>query len=217
MIRIGLIDGALPLDWPGLKDQRWFCSGDGAPVAQTHAEAMAAMVSGYCREVEFHNAVVFPGRLGTSVEAVCGAFHWFAETQPDIVLCSFGTARTSLDLGLRIARLLVNGSLVVASAPARGEKVYPAALPGVVSVQGDARCAPGEFSRLDLPHADFGACPEIPRYPGIRGASAAAAHIVGQLAVARSQNGHAGTDSLLAAVRYHGRECKGRDHQRRAD
>lgn len=206
MIRIGLIDGALPAEWPQLAEQHFVCEPDGAPMATVHAKAMATAVMEYCEDVEFVNAVVFPGRLVTSVEQVCNALNNFSEKPPEIVLCSFGTAKSSLDLSLMTARLLLMGSHIVASSPARGETVYPAATPGVVSVQGDARCLPGEFSKLDLPHADFGACPFVQGFPDIRGASAAAAHVAGQMAADLKRAADPELETLGAAIKYYGRE-----------
>jgi hypothetical protein len=214
MIRVGFIDGALPADWPGLASQNRFCEPDGAPLAEVHAKAMAATVTGYRDDLEIINAVVFPGKLVTSVENVCSALDWFAEDPPEIVLCSFGTTRSSLHLSLMTARLLLSGCLVVASAPARGEMVYPAGTPGVVSVQGDARCAPGEFSKLDLPHAQFGACPAVDGYPDIQGASAAAAHVAGQLAADWNLADEKRIDALLTTIKYHGRERRGAAQKR---
>jgi hypothetical protein len=56
-----------------------------------------------------------------------------------------------------VSRALDSGVLVVAASPARGQKVFPAAYPGLIAATGDARCAPGELSRLG-PRL-FGGCP----------------------------------------------------------
>ena len=208
MIRIGLVDGALPMDWPGLERQAWFCETDGTPHAGQHAAAMAQTLQAHAAEAKIVNAVVFPGRLVTTLPYVRAAFDWLADTPPDIVLCAFGMMRSSVELGLAVARLQQAGTTVLASAPARGGVVYPAALYGVLSVQGDARCASSELSRLDLPHAVFGACPEAVGHPDIRGASPAAAHAAGMLA-AREEATAWGVRSLEGAVRYRGRERRG--------
>jgi len=208
MIRVGLIDGALPEDWPGLERQAWFCETDGTPHAGEHATAMARTIQSHAPEVHLLNAVVFPGRLATSLPTVCAALDWFAEDPPDILLCAFGMARSSVELGIAIARLQQAGTTLIASAPARGGLVYPAALYGVLSVQGDARCGPQELSRLDLPQAVFGACPEAAGFPDIRGASPAAAHVVGVLTACQGAMGQ-GARCLEGAVRYRGRERKG--------
>lgn len=208
MIRIGLIDGSLPAHWPGLAACKRFCKPDGTTSAGRHAVAMAETIRFLARaDLQFINAVVFPGRLVTSQQTVCDAVNWLAEHTPDIVLCSFGMAQSSVDLRVGISRLRNTGSLVVASAPARGDPVYPAAIEGVISVQGDARCDPEELSRLDLPQATFGACPVSASDPDIRGASPAAAHMAGLLA--RHWKGENSLRALTPAIRYRGRERRG--------
>jgi hypothetical protein len=206
LIRVGLIDGPLPGTRPDLSEQVRLCEVDGSPAAENHASAMADTIKAQAGEVQLINAVVFPGQLATSAQTVCAALDWLAENPPQIVLCSFGMARPSIELTAKTHALLQAGSLIVASAPARGDPVYPAAIDGVVSVQGDARCNPGEISRLDLPQATFGTCPIATGNPDIRGASVAAAHMAGLLA--RFWRGTA--DDTLAAIEttihYHGRE-----------
>lgn len=205
MTRIGLIDGALPADWPGLERQAWLCEADGTPHAGQHAAAMARTIQSHAPEAAIVNAVVFPGRLATRLPYLRTALDWLADTPPDLVLCAFGMARSSVDLSIAVSRLQQAGTIVIASAPARGELVYPAALYGVVSVQGDARCVPAELSRLDLPHAVFGACPEAAGYQDIRGASPAAAHAAGLLAACERGRDHVSA-CLEGFVRYRGRE-----------
>lgn len=208
MIRVGLVDGSLPAGTSGLLASRNFCPDDGCPLATTHASAMAATIALHAQDACFMSAAVFPGRLVTNLQTVCDALDWLAGDPPDLVLCSFGVTHSSLDLALAAARLQQVGCLIIASAPARGVPVYPSAFEGVISVQGDARCGPGEVSRLDLPQATYGACPVANEYPHIRGASAAAAHLAGLLA---------GSDLILQApvdrilersIRYVGRERK---------
>lgn len=208
MIRIALVDGALPKDWPGLERQACFCEADGTPHAGRHAEAMARSIQDHAPEADLVNAVVFPGRLATSLASVCAALDWLGQDPPDIVLCAFGMARSSVDLGLAVSRLQQAGTTLIASAPARGGLVYPAALYGVLSVQGDARCAADELSRLDLPHATFGACAEADGCPDIRGASPAAAHAAGLLAACKTTASGRVSSCLEAAVRYRGREAR---------
>ncbi|WP_428670616.1 hypothetical protein [Roseibium sp.] len=211
MIRIGLIDGALPPDWPELSGQFWCCEPDGLPLAQEHAIAMARTFEACAGQFALVNAVVFPGRLSASLDDVCTALDRLIQDPPDIVLCSFGIARSSVELSVATERLLQAGSLVVASAPARGDPVYPAAFDGVVSVQGDARCMPGELSRLDLPQAMFGACPVAAGNAHIRGASAAAAHLAGLLATVPNTTQQPDFSGLMPFVKYVGRERKTRE------
>ncbi len=209
MIRVGLIDGTLPGDWPGLVGQEWFCRPDGAELASGHAEAMAQTVCTHVEDVLLLNAVVFPGQLSTTLDAICAALSWLAEDPPDIVLCAFGMARSSVELSVAVARLQRAGCLMVASAPARGGQAYPAAYDGVLSVQGDARCGKAELSKLDLPQATFGACPMAAGREDIRGASAAAAHLAGLLARSVQGSEGRGLVGLETFVRYRGRERRG--------
>ncbi|ADZ70908.1 S8/S53 family peptidase [Polymorphum gilvum] len=206
MIRLALLDGALAADASGLAAQAWFCRDDGSAAARRHAGALSATIRHFSGAVRVVNAVVFPGRLSTTVEALADALDWLREEPPQIVHCSFGLARPSAEIALRIRILQEAGSLVVASAPARGGPVFPAALADVVSVQGDARCGPGELSRLDLPQAAWGACPVALGHPQVRGASAAAAHLSGLLAARWSGSAAEALDALSPAVRYLGRE-----------
>jgi len=206
MTRVGLIDGPLPEDWPGLERQAWFCEADGTLYSCAHAAAMAKTIQAHAPDAKIINAVVFPGRLATSLPAVCAALDWLGQDPPDILLCAFGMARSSVDLGIAVARLQQAGSTLIASAPARGGLVYPAGLYGVLSVQGDARCGAEELSRLGLPQAVFGACPEAVGFPDIRGASPAAAHATGLLAACE---GGRGVRCLERVVKYRGRERKG--------
>lgn len=209
MIRVGLIDGALPGDWPGLAGQEWFCRPDGAELASGHAEAMAQTVCTHAQDVLLLNAVVFPGQLSTTLDAICAALSWLAEDPPDIVLCAFGMARSSVEMSVAVARLQRAGCLMVASAPARGGQAYPAAYDGVLSVQGDARCGKAELSKLDLPQATFGACPMAAGREDIRGASAAAAHLAGLLARSVQGSERNALVGLETFVRYRGRERRG--------
>lgn len=206
MIRVGLIDGALPSGWPGLRQQVRFCENDGVLLGESHAEAIAHTIAYHAGEVSFQNAVIFPGRLSTHVGNVCAALKWLALDPPEIVLCAFGMARAPVALSVATARLQQAGCLVVASAPARGGEVFPAAFEGVLSVQGDARCAPDQLSRLDLPQAVFGACPEAIGAANIRGASAAAAHLAGLLAKVVLRGNETPLEGLADFIRYHGRE-----------
>jgi hypothetical protein len=60
-------------------------------------------------------------------------------------------------LAAAVTRAIASGCIIVASMPARGAVVYPAAYPDVIRATGDARCAPGELSYLGP--GFFGACP----------------------------------------------------------
>jgi hypothetical protein len=209
MIRVALIDGPLAADHPALGVRSLLRAGDAAGPEGAHAAAMAAALLAGCPGARIDNLAVFGGGLTTTADCVASALE--AAEGAALVLCALGMARADPGMAAVVARLLDAGALVVAAAPARGAPVYPAGFEGVVSVQGDARCGPGDWSRLDLPQARFGACPALPRHPGVAGASVAAAHLAGL--AARNLATGAPADEVISALAreapFQGRESRG--------
>ncbi|MFY2823820.1 subtilisin-like serine protease QhpE [Ruegeria sp. MALMAid1280] len=178
---IALIDGPLPTDFAALGRREICCdieSCEADSTALRHATQMAHAILRNTPGAQIDNYVVFPGTLSTSVSSICNALDLVAQSDAMIVHCSFGLARDVPRLERSIRSITAAGKTIVASAPARGGPVYPAFYRDVIAVQGDARCGPQEWSRLNLPHADFGACPSGAD-PHIGGASIAAAHFSG--------------------------------------
>ncbi len=178
---IALIDGPLPEGFVALGVQELFCdpcnSGPNSP-ASRHARQMANAILQNEPDAQIDNYVVFPDLLCTSIASICDALHRASRSDATLIHCSFGIARDEPQLAHAVAAILSSGRAIVASAPARGGPVYPAAYTGVTAVQGDARCAPQDWSWLNLPHAEFGACPSGAD-PQLGGASTAAAHFTG--------------------------------------
>ncbi|MFY0312169.1 hypothetical protein ACFMBG_19995 [Leisingera sp. D0M16] len=202
---IALIDGPLAEGTPGVCSRMDMCQlhprAAESPAA-LHASHMAAAIRANAPEARILGLSIFPGRLATSLAIVAEALCRAAASEAEIVHCSFGHGEASPLLAEAVAAVLAEGKLLVASAPARGAPVYPAGCEGVLSVQGDARCAPGQWSLLDLPGARFGACPGGPGAP-VRGASLAAAHFTGLLARACSGGG---VEEMLQTPSFTGRE-----------
>ena len=208
MTRIALIDGPLPEDFPGLERREDLVPGARAESpAGAHARAMAAAIRAGAPEAAFVNLVVFPDSLVTSARALAAALTAAGAAAPRIVHCSLGLVRPDPAVSAAMDGLLKQPIAIVAAAPARGGPVWPAALPGVIAVQGDARCASGQWSLLD-PAPRFGACPSRQDQPGIAGASLAAAHFTGLLAA----HWHKGApvDTMAAQAAYLGREHRSR-------
>jgi hypothetical protein len=189
-----------------------FVAEPGGP-GRTHAEAMAACLAVHAPKIRIRNAAIFGENLSTSVGRLCDALDWMGKAPPALLLCSFGLERLDPALAERFAALRNAGTLTVASAPARGGPVYPASLPGSISVQGDARCEPADWSHLALPHARFGAHVVAAKHPQVRGASAAAAHFCGHLAarLGAGEDAEAAIAALEAGARHKGRERRGAD------
>jgi len=122
----------------------------------------------------------------SSPEQIAEAIDWLIEQDAHIINMSFALESPSDVLSTAIARAQAAGIICVASAPAQGVEVYPAAYNGVISVSGDARCSAGEFSLLqDGPDWYFGAANGGAFHRAHQrgsGASFACAHVSGALA-----------------------------------
>ncbi len=205
---VALIDGPLVDDHPCLRRRVALAEGPAHPAARQHATAMAAAFSQADADIAIVNLQIFGPRLTTSAAILTRALREAAPERPDIVHCSFGLERKDAEMSAAVARLQDGGAVVIAAAPARGAVTYPAALADVIAVQGDARCAPNDWSHLDLPTARFGAHARSRLTPGIRGASVAAAHLTGLLAsrLQRGLDGGAALAELQLHARFQGRE-----------
>ncbi|MCX7644598.1 MAG: hypothetical protein N2Z62_04795 [Rhodobacteraceae bacterium] len=205
-LRVALVDGPLAADHPRV-GRRVVLRGAAAPgaagsPAAVHAAALAGAVLARAPEAVIDSLVVFDGGLATDAASVAAALEAAGGAQ--VVLCAFGLARDDPAIAAAAAALLAGGALVVAAAPARGGPVWHAALPGVIAVQGDARCAPGQWSHLA--EGRFGACPLAAE--GVRGASAAAGHLAGHAArlLAEGRSAPLARAALAAGAAFRGRE-----------
>ncbi|WP_323771803.1 hypothetical protein [Antarctobacter sp.] len=205
MTRIALIDGPLSTESPGVAEVIDPVGGARlrSPAGQ-HAAAIAAAIRSEAPDVAIISIPVFQGRLAASVADLVTALRLAADTDAVIVHCSLGLGRNAPEVAEAIAALA--DRVIVASAVARGGPVWPAALPTVIAVQGDARCAPGQWSHLDLPTADFGACPRLGHRPDVAGPSIAAAHVTGVLAAQGVKCPSAAKAFLETGASFVGRE-----------
>jgi len=157
-------------------------------------------------------AQVFDDALATSAVRVAAALDWLTGEGARIINMSLGLAHDREVLRLACERAHGAGAVLIASAPARGGPVYPAAYEQVVAVTGDARCAPGELSDLLGLQADFGTFGGDPS--GVRaGASIAAARFTALAAAFVAEHEGADTDALKSHFRsqadYRGPERRG--------
>ncbi|NIB40182.1 S8 family serine peptidase [Pseudomaricurvus alkylphenolicus] len=131
-------------------------------------------------------AKIFDDRPVTSADAVAQGIRWLVDAGADVINMSFGLRENRDVLREACDYAEQRQVLLVASTPARGARVFPASYAQVVSVTGDIRCSPGEFSNLQSQRADFGACPyyrkEDQEQRQIGGASFAVPYICAGLA-----------------------------------
>ncbi len=187
-VRVGLIDGALDL---GQGDAVYAAFGDEPLRAEEcgHGSQIARCVLAHAPQARLAVAQVFDRSRETTVDAVLDGFYWLIGQGVQLINMSFGIPTASPRLAQACRDAADAGIVLVASAPARGAPVYPAAFAHCIAVTGDARCAPGELSWLASAAADFGTHALIePGHPERGGgASIATARMSGLIAARLAQ------------------------------
>lgn len=213
-VRVGLVDtglGAVPdasVSQALITTRGFVWDGEKEAVAETqaqndtlgHGSALAATVATTAPGVKLLMAQVFFQQWQTRPAQVAAAIDW---------LCASGARVINLSLGLRsdrpvlhqaCDRALAAGVILVASSPARGEAVFPAAYNGVIRATGDARCDRDEISWLDSPQADVGGC--VAAVCGsVAGASVGAAYISAHIARYLQGDSGAGLERVIEHLR----------------
>lgn len=181
--RVALIDSCG--HWPGARAAAAFAL-DGAECGLSvtdvtgHGSRIAALLT-QGGPIELLLGQVFQNREPTSAAAVAAALDWSIAEGARLIHLSLGLATDRPALRAAVRSAVEAGTLIVASTPARGSVVYPAAYEGVIEATADARCAPGELSCLapkrfgGFPGAAAGASPAQPATRG--GASVGAAWV----------------------------------------
>src|SRR5450631_3096028 len=151
--RVCLIDSCG--SWPGAIDTAAFVS-DGqrlelrATVTDPsgHGSRIAQLFTTSGTPIELLLGQVFLTAGATSGAAVAAAVDWAIARRASLIHMSLGLEADRAVLKGAVAHAIGSGCIIVASMPARGASVYPAAYPGVIRATGDARCEPGELSCL---------------------------------------------------------------------
>ncbi|MDY0057126.1 MAG: S8 family serine peptidase [Methyloversatilis sp.] len=182
-VRVGLIDGALDLSQG---DAVYAAFGDEPLRADErgHGSQIARCVLAHAPQARLAVAQVFGRSRETTVDAVLDGLYWLIGQGVQLINMSFGMPAASPRLAQACRDAADAGVVLVASAPARGAPVYPAAFAHCIAVTGDARCAPGDVTWLATAAADFGTHPLIePGHPERGGgASIATARMSGLVA-----------------------------------
>ena len=121
-----------------------------------HGSRMARLLSDSNAVFELMLGQVFLGARPASAAAIAAALDWAVAGGADLIHMSLGLGADRAVLAAAVGRAVDAECVVVASAPARGGVVYPAAYRGVIRGTGDARCGPGELSCLGP--GFFGGC-----------------------------------------------------------
>jgi subtilisin family serine protease len=168
-----------------------------------HGSALAAVIAA-AGEVELLDARIFDASLRTSAAQAAAAIDWLVSEGVQLLNLSFGLREDRAVLREACARAIEAGVVIVASAPARGEPVFPASYPHMLRATGDARCTEGEISWLGTAQADAGGRPRTP-CGRVAGASAGCAHVCAALAQLMTLHPRAARDDLLDALRRNAR------------
>jgi hypothetical protein len=162
--RVALIDSCG--HWPGAADAAAFVSAGEkverrATVADRsgHGSRIAQVLLGDSHGVELLLGQVFLSETPASAACVAAAIDWAGARGAELIHMSLGLGADRAVLAGAVRRAIASSCMIVASMPARGAPVYPAAYPDVIRATGDARCAPGEISCLGP--SFFGGCPRF--------------------------------------------------------
>jgi subtilisin family serine protease len=205
VIRVGLLDtGIAPAFAGSIVAARAFGPA-GAEDDTGHGTTVARIVLHHAPQAQLLCAQAFGSGRRAEPAAVADALRWLILEGARLVNLSLGLAHDRAVLRAAVADALAAGLILIASTPARGAPVYPAAYPDVLRVTGDARCEPDQLSALGGEPADYGACArDLDGMPG--GASLAAAHVTGLLARGLDAGEQDVAAILGRSVRYRGRE-----------
>jgi subtilisin family serine protease len=208
-IRVGLVDTRIAPSLAGSIAAAKDFAGVPLNDAPGHGTTVAKIILHHAPGARLLCAQAFGPGGRAEATAVADALRWLIAARARLVNLSLGLPHDRAVLRAAVAEARAAGVVLIASTPARGAPVYPAAYPGILRVTGDARCAPDELSALGGEPADYGACPrDLDGTPG--GASLAAAHLTGLLAQGLKTAGCDAAAILDRAVRFQGRERRSR-------
>ena len=185
--RVGLVDSGLSADCKlSVAAQRRFIDtgaaveeGPSIPDTFQHGTRVARVIHSALQPSDLFVAQALDERGVSTAAAIAAAIRWLLSQQVHLLHLSLGLREDRAPLAQAIDAAGRVGTLIVASAPSRGTKPYPAGYRGVLAATGDARCAAGQISDLGAAYADFGGCVQcdVEGVADQRGASIGAAHV----------------------------------------
>lgn len=177
-----------------------------------HGSALASTITAMAPEARLLMAQVFFQRWSTSPAQVAAAIDWLSDSGARVINLSLGLRADRAVLRDACDNALAAGVILVASSPAQGEAVFPAAYEGVIRATGDARCQASQFAWLASAQADVGACVNAVQGT-VAGASVASAYVSAHIACYLEQHREAGREQVLGYLRenasYQGPERRG--------
>lgn len=185
--RVGLVDSGLSAscELPIAAQRRFVDTGAAvyelAPVSDTfhHGTRVAHIIHSALNPCDLFIAQALDERGVSTAATIAAAIRWLLSQQVQLLHLSLGLREDRAPLEQAINEAGQAGTLMVASAPSRGAKPFPACYRGVLAATGDARCTPEQISDLGAVYADFGGCVQcdVDGVAEQRGASIGAAHV----------------------------------------
>lgn len=214
---VGIVDSGLALGIPHVAARAFHSEDSGVAVRAAgldllgHGTLTLQIVHLIAPRAGLMVAQVFFESLLVPPRAVAAALDWLIAGGARLVNLSLATEADSPALRESCRQAIRAGRLLVASVPARGPQVFPAAYEGVIRVTGDARCGPQQLSAPADGRVDFGACP-LHGPLGAAGAamrggsSIAAARLTGALAnlLLQGCDAHSALSILAARCAFQG-------------
>lgn len=155
-----------------------------------HGTAVAGVICGKAPHSEVYAVRIFQQELKTEMSCLLAALEWAISREIKIIHLSLGLEgeenRRLLEPLCQTA--IDNNLILVASARARDDQVYPAALDSVIGVHWEKSCSEDQFIYYADSPIEIGACgyprplPGRPVHLNYRGSSFAAARLTGEIA-----------------------------------
>lgn len=215
--RVGIVDSGLTADcaFSVSAHRRFVDTGsaviESAPELDTlgHGTRVARIIRSTDQPCDLCIAQALDERGVSTAATIAAAVQWLLTQQVQLLHLSLGLREDRAPLARAIEAAQRVGTLMVAAAPSRGEKPYPARYPGVLAATGDARCTPQQISDLNADYADFGGSVQCDGGVGQQGgASIGAAHVT-RFIVSHLPPGIVESQArarLATLANFHGRE-----------
>ncbi len=203
---VGVIDSGyrLPAASWLIEQQRFFIedgylySDSGIADPSGHGTAVIDVIRKHAAPTRIYSAQVLDSQGRSSTMQIQAAIEWLLSLNVMQINLSLGLNADNPALRQVCADAVSQGVVLVASSPAMGRRVFPAAYQGVIAVTGDARVKPVEWSWFQTNNdmAEYGAHVFGPG--GQAGASIACAHLSGVIATYRQVYPQAALKDVVA-------------------
>lgn len=210
MLLIGVVDSGCPPAAPWLAGQKRFFvhegylySDDSVPDASGHGTEVIDVIRGISGSAHIMSAQVLDAQGRSSTDQVAAAMDWLLSSGVKQINLSLGFVQDEPSLRQVFSEAVANDVIVVASCPTMGQPVYPASYPGILSVTGDARLQPTQWSWFQAGQqgAEYGG--HVAGPSGQAGASIACAHVTGIIGAFRETHPQATLADVVRHLQRH--------------